>query len=79
MRIKKCYLNEESLKPYGFEKEVLYGNEEIVEYYNKCPYCEIFIQRRTGEIAMAIDTTCCDCANIDDVVYRLIVDGLVEI
>lgn len=80
MRIKKQFLNEESLAPYGFKKEYLYGKDERwVEYWNKRPYCDIFIQRCTGEVAIAIDTECCDYTNIDDVVYRLIVDGLVEV
>lgn len=79
MRIKKQFLNEESLKPYGFTKKILYNDEKYVEYWNERPYCDIFIQRCTGEVAIAIDTDCCDCADIDDVVYHLIVDGLVEL
>ena len=77
MRIKKCFLNEESLKPYGFIKKVLYNDERYVEYHNQRPYCDIFIQRCTGNIAIVIKDS--DCANIDDVVYHLIMDGLVEI
>lgn len=79
MRIKKKFLNEDALKPYGFTKKVLYNDERYVEYWKECPDCEIFIQRCTGEIAIAIDTECTDCADIDDVVYHLIIDGLVEI
>lgn len=80
MRIKKKFLNEESLKPYGFKKEYLYGKDErYVEYWKKCPYCDIYIQRCTGEVAICIDTECCDSTNIDDVVYHLIINGLVEI
>ena len=78
MRIKKQFLNEESLKPYGFKKEYLYGKDErYVEYWKECAYCDIFIQRCTGEIAICIDD--CDSTNIDDIVYHLIMDGLVEI
>ena len=77
MRIKECFLNEEALKPYGFEKKVLYGDERYVEYINKRPYCDIFIQRCSGNVAMCIKD--CDSANIDDVVYHLIMDGLVEV
>ena len=80
MRIKKQFLNEETLKQYGFRKEYCYGKDErYVEYWKECSYCDIFIQRCSGEIAMAIDTDECDCADVDNVVYRLIVDGLVEI
>lgn len=78
MKIKKQFLNEESLKPYGFRKEVLYGDERYVEYWKECPYCDIFIQRCSGEIAICIGTDC-DSTDIDDIVYHLIVDGLVEV
>ena len=77
MRIKKEFLNEKSLKPYGFEKKVLYNDERYVEYHNQRPYCDIFIQRCSGTVAIGIKD--CDCANIDDVVFHLIKDGLVEI
>lgn len=77
MRIKKQFLNEESLKPYGFEKKVLYGDERYVEYNKECAFCEIFIQRCTGEVAICISG--CDSTDIDDIVYHLIMDGLVEI
>ena len=79
MRIKKEFLNEESLKPYGFRKEYLYGKDERwVEYWKECPYCDIFIQRCTGEVAICINGDC-DCTNIDDIVYHLLVDGVVDI
>lgn len=77
MRIKKEFLNEMSLKPYGFVKKVLYNDERYVEYLNQRPYCEILIQRCSGEVAIVIKD--CDCANIDDVVFHLVKDGLVEI
>lgn len=79
MKIKKQYLNEESLKPYGFKKRVLFGDERYVEYWKTCEYCDIFIQRCSGEVAISLDTDACDCADIDDTVYHLIVDGLVEL
>ena len=78
MRIKKQFLNEKSLKPYGFKKKVLYGDERYVEYHKQCDFCEIFIQRCTGEVAICIDGDC-DCTDIDDIVYHLIMDGMVEI
>ena len=78
MRIKKEFLNEKSLKPYGFRKEVLYGDERYVEYWKECAYCEIFTQRLSGEIAIIIKGDA-DCVNIDNIVYRLIADGLVEV
>lgn len=76
MKIKKEFLNETSLKPYGFKKKVLYNNDKYVEYWHFNG--EIFIQRRTGEIAVCI-TGDFDSTDIDDVVYHLIVDGLVEV
>ena len=77
MRIKKEFLNEQSLEPYGFEKEILYGDPKYVEYWKTNDYCSIFIQRGTGEIAIYCED--CDSTDIDDAVYHLIVDGLVEI
>ena len=79
MRIKKQFLNEESLKSYGFIKKVLYGDERYCEYWNHEDSSDVFIQRVNGDIAMAIDTDICDCDNIPDVIYHLIKDGLVEI
>ena len=78
MRIKKEFLNEKSLKPYGFRKEVLYGDEKYVEYVHEDYICDILIQRCSGEIALVIHDYY-DCANINNVVYHLIVDGLVEL
>ena len=79
MRIKKRFLNEESLAPYGFEKEVISEQYNIVEYIKEDPFCEILIQRCSGEIAVVLDTSQCDCADLNDVVYHLIIDGLVEL
>lgn len=77
MKIKKEFLNEESLKPYGFQKKVLYNDERYVEYEMQTPHCKIFTQRCSGTIAIVIQD--CDCANIDDVLFHLIKDGIVEI
>jgi len=77
MKIKKEFLNENTLAPYGFVKSDIYGDGKYVEYIKKCPYCKIFTQRCTGELAISIKD--CDCANIDDTVYQLIADGLVEV
>ena len=79
MRIKKQFLNEESLKPYGFEKEVISEQFDIVEYIKRDPFCTILIQRVTGEVAVVLDIHDTDCADINDVVYHLIKDGLVEL
>ena len=79
MRIKKQFLNEESLKPYGFKKKVISEEYGIVEYYLEDEYCEIMIQRCSGEVAVVLDTSSCDCADLNDVVFHLIKDGLVEL
>lgn len=79
MRIKKQYLHEQALAPYGFKKEVISEQYGIVEYVKEDPYCEILIQRCSGEIAVVLDTSSCDCTDLNDVVYHLIVDGLVEL
>lgn len=79
MKIKAQYLNEESLKPYGFKKHVISKGLNIVEYFLEDEYCEILIQRCSGEVAVVIDISSCDCADLNDVVYHLIVDGLVEL
>lgn len=68
MKIKKQFLNEESLNKYGFKKEPSW-------YIYKTPYCDIVIESDTGKIVI----WCEDEAYIDDVVYHLIVNGLVEI
>lgn len=77
MRIKKKYLNEETLSHYGFEKKFLYDGELIDGYLKICEYCDIFIPKTTGEIIISPEYDC-DSFNLDDVIYRLIVDGLVE-
>lgn len=79
MRIKKQFLNEKSLAPYGFKKEVISGQFDIVEHIKEDEDCEILIQRCTGEVAVVLDTSQCDCADLNDVVYHLIKDGLVEL
>ena len=79
MKIKTQYLNEESLKPYGFKKHVISEHLNIVEYFLEDEYCEILIQRCSGEVAVVLDTSSCDSTDLNDVVYHLIVDGLVEL
>lgn len=79
MRIKKKFLNEHSLKPYGFTADVISEQFGLVEYIKEDPFCEILVQRGSGEIAVVLDTSSCDCADLNDVVYHLIMDGLVEI
>ena len=84
MRIKPEFLNEESLKPYGFKKRVLYKHNElgeICEYRAKDEECyaTVLIQRRNGEVAIVFNFDDCDSTDIPDVVYHLIKDGLVTI
>lgn len=73
MKIKKQFLNEKTLKRYGFEKDELKG--KFLWYRCHTPYCDIDIDKDNGTISLCCD----DEANIDNVVYHLIVDGLVEI
>jgi hypothetical protein len=68
MRIKNKFLNEESLKSYGFKKEPSW-------FIYKTPYCDIVIIKDTGEIQL----WCEDAACIDNIIYHLVIDGLVEI
>lgn len=78
MRIKKEFLNEQSLKPYGFKKEVPYTNDlDICEYEREDEYATTLIQRCDGDVAIVVPDDC-DCVDIPDVVYHLIKDGLVE-
>lgn len=78
MRIKKEFLNLKSLRRYGFKQEFPYPDcKTICEYTKKCRWSEVLIQRGSGEIAIVITDS--DTANIDDTVYHLIRDGLVEI
>ena len=79
MRIKKQFLNDSHLAPYGFKKEVISEQFDIVEYIKEDRFCTILIQRCSGEIAVVLDTEQTDCADLNDVVYHLIKNGLVEI
>ena len=78
MRIKKQFLNEESLKPYGFRKATLFGIQNLVEYWYEKGDEEILVQRISGDVSIVIDGDN-DTYNIPDVVYKLIKDGLVEV
>lgn len=87
MKIKKQFLNDESLKTYGFEKSFITirgvkengsTNECVLsldQYVYNNTYCDTVIDKNTGVISV----DCFDSADISDVVYHLIVDGLVEI
>lgn len=79
MRIKQQFLNEQSLAPYGFKKCIINLDYGLIEYIKEDPFCEILIQRRTGELAVVLDTSQTDCAELNDVVYHLIRNGLVEL
>lgn len=79
MRIKKQFLNEQSLAPYGFKKVIINLDYGLIEYIKEDPYCEILIQRSTGEVAVVLDTEQTDCADLNDVVFHLIKNGLVEL
>ena len=82
MKIKKEFLNEESLKPYGFKKEVINKIQDICEYTRECEYATVLIQRCSGDVAIIMpsdeDGDYYDTTDIPDVVYHLIKDGLVE-
>lgn len=79
MKIKKEFLNKKSLKPYGFKQEVIDAERGIYEYTREDEYAYTLIQRCSGDISIVIPSSYdCDCANIPDVVYHLIEDGLVE-
>ena len=82
MKIKEQFLNEKSLKPYGFKKTTIDAKRGIYEYTREDEYAITFIQGRTGDIAIVMpeddDGGYCDCTNLPDVVYHLIMDGLVE-
>lgn len=78
MKIKKEYLNEETLKRYGFKKEVIY--EGVCEYIKKCDYHEILIQRVSGNVAIVIPSSeDTDTVNLDNTLYHMIMDGIIEI
>lgn len=82
MRIKEQFLNEKSLKPYGFKRTTIDAKRGIYEYRREDEYATTLIQRCGGDIAIVMpdddDGGYCDCTNIPDVVYHLIADGLVE-
>lgn len=79
MRIKKEFLNPKALKQYGFKQVFPYSDDRsICEYIKKCRWSEVLIQRVSGEIAVVI-TGDTDTADVDDTVYHLIKNGLVEI
>lgn len=74
MKIKKQYLNEKTLYPYGFRRTVkTYGDE----WWKSNEYSSIFIEP-SGEIAVFIMRPYTTVL-IDDAIYQLIVDGLIEI
>ena len=79
LRIKSNINSEVLTEKYGFIKKVLYDNKNICEFYLKEKHCMTLIQRGDRSIYSVIpgdwDT---DCTPISDVVYRLIIDGLVE-
>ena len=79
MKIKKEFLNEESLKPYGFKKKIIDAKYGIYEYTREDKYAFTLIQRCSGDISIVIPNDYdCDCTDVPDVVYHLIKDGLVE-
>ena len=76
MRIKKSFLNPKSLEKYGFKQEVIW--KDICQYTKKCKWSTVLIHRVSGEVAVVLDGDG-DTVNVDDTVYHLIKDGLVEI
>lgn len=80
MKIKNKFLNEETLKPYGFEKLEkfnLFSDVRFVEYWKKGEYTSIFIHP-SGEISVFIKRPYTTVL-IDDIVYQLIMNNLVEV
>ena len=67
MKVKKQFLNEESLSKYGFRKEPYW-------YIYQAPDSQVVIMADNGEVMVC----CWDEAYLDDVIYNLIVDGLIE-
>jgi len=81
MKIKAKFLNEESLKSYGFKKNIISEKYGICEYEIEDEECcaTILIQRGDGEVAIVFNFDDCDCTSIPNVVFHLIKDGLVTI
>ena len=80
MRIKNQFLNEESLAPYGFKKIVInatYGLAEFSLEEDEC--CAETLIDVNGELGVVMDTYSCDHARLNDAIYHLIKDGLVEL
>lgn len=75
MKIKKQYLNEESLKPYGFERIVQVKPYENEYYICRCIEHDITVSQYEDGV---IFIECWEGFTLDDVIYRLIVDGMVE-
>ena len=69
MRIKKQFMNEESLRPYGFTNNT--------PYYLSDEHSEVFIYWHSGELLLAAPQ--CEMVEVAAVIYRLILDGLVEL
>lgn len=75
MRIKSQYLNEETLCPYGFEKKEMFDG--LNEWWKHGEYSSVSVLS-SGKIIVCIRRPY-TAALIDDVIYRLIADKLVEI
>ncbi len=81
MRIKKEFLNNKTLQPYGFKKHILYDDPRYVEYTYKSTYCTVLIQRIDGDVSIVFNcnSTGSDTFNVPNIIYKLITDGLVEV
>ena len=79
MKIKKEFLNEESLKPYGFEKDVIYEADDgsLKRYVWKNAAVEIDILDYNRMVRFEVKNNY-SCATIPNAIYNLIKDGLAE-
>lgn len=64
---------------YGFKEEILYPDSDFREYCRKERFCNIFTHRADGSLAVSIPTERTDCANIPNILFQMIIDGVVEL
>jgi hypothetical protein len=74
MRVKKGCLNDETLCKYGFKK--IGDFDGLVEWWKESDYSAIFIHS-SGKLSIFIKRPFTNVF-IDDVVYKLIADAMVE-
>lgn len=79
MRVKKQFLNKKDMAAYGFREEILYPESNLREYCREERFCKIFTQRVDGTLAISIPTERTDCVNIPNILFQMIIDGIVEL